>query len=87
MALVQSFSKPSASLSANSLSLTRREANRPSGIKGKNNNVVINDMEGVAEFTGISDTSYMFQVTPVLAQKSDQLRSRLIREAEYYSLI
>ena|SRR5882724_7221337 len=34
MALLQSFSKPSASLCANSWSLTRREANRPSGIKG-----------------------------------------------------
>jgi hypothetical protein len=36
-------------------------------IKTKNDDVIINNVKGMAEFAGISDAGYMFQVTPVLA--------------------
>lgn len=56
-------------------------------VETKNDDIVVDDVKGMAELAGISDAGHMFQVSPVLAQKSQELRSGLISEAKYHALI
>jgi len=56
-------------------------------VEAEDHHILINDMEGVTEFSGVAHAGDMFQVRPVLAQKSNQLWSRSVAETKDDSLV
>jgi hypothetical protein len=56
-------------------------------VEAQYDDVVIDDVERMAKFTGVPDAGHMFHVSPVLAEKRDELRSRPVCKAEDYALI
>jgi len=56
-------------------------------VQTQDNRVVIHDMERMAQLSGITDPGHLFQMSPVLAEKSHQLWSCLISETKYDALV
>src|SRR5712692_2998554 len=56
-------------------------------VQAEDDNVVIDDVKRMAKFSRVPDSGHVFQVNPMLAEKSHQLRSRLVSEPEDHPLI
>src|SRR5215510_1138225 len=56
-------------------------------IKAQDYDFVVDDVERMAEFTGVSDSGHLFQMPLIPLQKTYQFRSGMIGEPKYYSMI
>src|SRR5713101_6768385 len=56
-------------------------------VQAKDDDLVIDDMKRMPKFSRVPDTCHVFQVNPMLAEKSHQLRSRLVSEPEDNPLV
>src|SRR5713101_4230956 len=56
-------------------------------VQRQDDKVVVYNMKRMAKFSRVPDTCHVFQVNPMLAEKSHQLRSRLVSEPEDHPLV
>jgi hypothetical protein len=56
-------------------------------IEAENYDLFVNDMERVTKFSRVTHTRDVFQVSPVLAEKSHQMRSGSVPETKDHALV